>query len=142
MKGSKVLRKIGLDTHGLPIEVNVEKKLGFKSKADIENFGIENFDKKREIQLSEEEDDLIDVYVTCEIYTEYKGSFQAFNEPPEPDEIESRSVTKLSIDLFNKQGEKVKINVLGEYHFNEIFKRRQDCSPIDIEEEVIKYFEI
>ena len=43
MKGYRVLRKIGLDTHGLPIEVNVEKKLGFKSKADIESFGIENF---------------------------------------------------------------------------------------------------
>ncbi|MDD3452920.1 MAG: isoleucine--tRNA ligase [Bacilli bacterium] len=46
MKGYKVLRKIGLDTHGLPIEVNVEKKLGFKTKADIENFGIENFCKE------------------------------------------------------------------------------------------------
>ena len=43
MKGKKILRKIGLDTHGLPIEVNVEKKLGFKSKADIEAFGVENF---------------------------------------------------------------------------------------------------
>ena len=32
------LRKIGLDTHGLPIEVNVEKKLGFKNKSDIEKF--------------------------------------------------------------------------------------------------------
>ena len=46
MKGKKVLRKIGLDTHGLPIEVNVEKKLGFKTKADIEKFGIENFCKE------------------------------------------------------------------------------------------------
>ena len=46
MNGYRVLRKIGLDTHGLPIEVNVEKKLGFKSKADIENFGIENFCKE------------------------------------------------------------------------------------------------
>ena len=43
MQGYHVLRKIGLDTHGLPIEVNVEKKLGFSSKADIEKFGIENF---------------------------------------------------------------------------------------------------
>jgi len=43
MQGYKVVRKIGLDTHGLPIEVNVEKKLGFKSKADIEKFGVENF---------------------------------------------------------------------------------------------------
>ena len=46
MQGKRVLRKIGLDTHGLPIEVNVEKKLGFKTKADIEKFGIENFCKE------------------------------------------------------------------------------------------------
>lgn len=46
MQGYRVLRKIGLDTHGLPIEVNVEKKLGFKTKADIEQFGIENFCKE------------------------------------------------------------------------------------------------
>lgn len=46
MQGYRVLRKIGLDTHGLPIEVNVEKKLGFKSKADIEEFGVENFCKE------------------------------------------------------------------------------------------------
>lgn len=46
MRGYYVLRKIGLDTHGLPIEVNVEKKLGFKTKADIEKFGVENFCKE------------------------------------------------------------------------------------------------
>ena len=46
MNGKKVLRKIGLDTHGLPIEVNVEKKLGFSGKADIEKFGVENFCKE------------------------------------------------------------------------------------------------
>ena len=43
MNGYRVLRKIGLDTHGLPVEVNVEKKLGFSGKTDIENFGIGNF---------------------------------------------------------------------------------------------------
>ena len=46
MQGYRVLRKIGLDTHGLPIEVNVEKKLGFAGKADIEKFGVENFCKE------------------------------------------------------------------------------------------------
>ncbi len=46
MQGYRVLRKIGLDTHGLPIEVNVEKKLGFTRKSDIEGFGIENFCKE------------------------------------------------------------------------------------------------
>ena len=45
MKGKRVLRKVGWDTHGLPVEVNVEKKLGFTGKSDIEKFGIEKFNK-------------------------------------------------------------------------------------------------
>ena len=45
MKGYRVLRKVGWDTHGLPVEVNVEKKLGFSGKADIEKYGIEAFNK-------------------------------------------------------------------------------------------------
>ena len=43
MKGNRVLRKIGWDTHGLPVEVNVEKKLGFSGKNDIEKYGIKEF---------------------------------------------------------------------------------------------------
>lgn len=46
MKGYKVLRKVGWDTHGLPVEVQVEKELGFTSKGDIENYGIEAFNQK------------------------------------------------------------------------------------------------
>ena len=36
MKGYRVLRKVGWDTHGLPVEVQVEKELGFTGKGDIE----------------------------------------------------------------------------------------------------------
>ena len=46
MKGKKVLRKVGWDTHGLPVELAVEKELGFKNKTDIEKYGIEAFNKK------------------------------------------------------------------------------------------------
>ena len=46
MQGYKVLRKVGWDTHGLPVELAVEKELGFKSKTDIEKYGIEKFNKK------------------------------------------------------------------------------------------------
>ena len=46
MKGFRVIRKIGWDTHGLPVELEVEKELGFKSKADIEKYGIAEFNKK------------------------------------------------------------------------------------------------
>ncbi len=50
MQGYSVHRKVGWDTHGLPVEVEAEKELGFKSKKDIENYGIEPFNKKcREI---------------------------------------------------------------------------------------------
>ena len=46
MQGYKVLRKVGWDTHGLPVEVQVEKELGFSGKGDIEKYGIEPFNKK------------------------------------------------------------------------------------------------
>lgn len=46
MQGFQVLRKAGWDTHGLPVELEIEKKLGFKSKKDIENFGIEKFNEE------------------------------------------------------------------------------------------------
>ena len=46
MKGNKVLRKVGWDTHGLPVEVQVEKELNFNGKGDIEKYGIEKFNQK------------------------------------------------------------------------------------------------
>jgi len=46
MKGFFVERKAGWDTHGLPVELAVEKELGFQKKEDIEKFGIENFNQK------------------------------------------------------------------------------------------------
>ncbi|MDD5032839.1 MAG: class I tRNA ligase family protein [Candidatus Pacebacteria bacterium] len=46
MRGFRVLRKAGWDTHGLPVELEVEKKLGLKSKKDIEEYGIEKFNQK------------------------------------------------------------------------------------------------
>ena len=46
MKGMHVLRKAGWDTHGLPVELEIEKKLGLDGKKDIENYGIEPFIKQ------------------------------------------------------------------------------------------------
>ena len=43
MKGFRVLRKAGWDTHGLPVELKAEKELNLKSKRDIEQFGIVNY---------------------------------------------------------------------------------------------------
>ena len=43
MKGEFVPRKAGWDTHGLPVEIEVEKKLGLDGKEQIENYGVEPF---------------------------------------------------------------------------------------------------
>jgi isoleucyl-tRNA synthetase len=78
MRGYRVPRKAGWDTHGLPAELEVERELGFKSKADIENFGIEEFNRRcRENVFSYLKEwealteriafwlDLSDAYITC-----------------------------------------------------------------------------
>ena len=72
MQGYRIVRKIGLDTHGLPIEVNVQKKLGFKSKSDIEAFGVENFCKECNKATAENIDeinlltDMMGQFIDCE----------------------------------------------------------------------------
>jgi isoleucyl-tRNA synthetase len=45
MRGYHVSRRGGWDTHGLPVEIEVEKKLGFKNKRDIEEYGIGKFNE-------------------------------------------------------------------------------------------------
>ena len=45
MRGFHVARKAGWDTHGLPVEIEAEKKLGLKSKKEIEEYGVEAFNK-------------------------------------------------------------------------------------------------
>jgi isoleucyl-tRNA synthetase len=45
MQGFRVERKNGWDTHGLPVELEVEKQLGFKTKKDIEEYGIAKFNR-------------------------------------------------------------------------------------------------
>ncbi len=46
MNGYYVLRKGGWDTHGLPVEIEVEKELGLTSKRDIEEYGVARFNEK------------------------------------------------------------------------------------------------
>jgi isoleucyl-tRNA synthetase len=45
MRGDHVIRRGGWDTHGLPVEIEVEKKLGFNNKQQIEEFGIDKFNE-------------------------------------------------------------------------------------------------
>jgi isoleucyl-tRNA synthetase len=43
MQGYQVARKAGWDTHGLPVEIEVEEELGLKTRADVEEYGIEKY---------------------------------------------------------------------------------------------------
>jgi isoleucyl-tRNA synthetase len=45
MQGFHVSRRGGWDTHGLPVEIEVEKQLGFKNKQQIEEYGIDSFNE-------------------------------------------------------------------------------------------------
>jgi len=45
MRGDHVIRRGGWDTHGLPVEIEVEKKLGFNNKQQIEEYGIDKFNE-------------------------------------------------------------------------------------------------
>ncbi|MDD5779014.1 MAG: class I tRNA ligase family protein, partial [Candidatus Thermoplasmatota archaeon] len=46
MQGCYVERKAGWDTHGLPVEIEVEKSLGLETKQDVENYGIARFNQQ------------------------------------------------------------------------------------------------
>ncbi|MCW8814727.1 MAG: isoleucine--tRNA ligase [Chlorobium sp.] len=82
MQGYKVPRKAGWDTHGLPVEIAVEKKLGLKNKAQVEEYGADEFnDVARELVYHHIDDnregwgrltemmgywvDMDDPYITC-----------------------------------------------------------------------------
>ena len=79
MQGFQVHRKAGWDTHGLPVEIEVEKKLGIKHKDEIVDYGIEKFNALCRKSVFEYKDDwgkmteqigywvdLNDAYITCD----------------------------------------------------------------------------
>jgi len=81
MRGFWVERKAGWDTHGLPVEIQVEKELGLKNKKDIEKYGVAKFNQKCRESVWRHKDewekltqrigfwiDLRDPYITYENY--------------------------------------------------------------------------
>ena len=81
MNGFKVERKAGWDTHGLPVELQVEKELGISGKPEIEKYGIKEFNQKCQASVWKYKDewekltkrigfwvDLENPYVTYENY--------------------------------------------------------------------------
>ena len=74
MHGYKVLRKVGWDTHGLPVELQVEKELGFTGKKDIEKYGIAKFNEKCKESVWKNEKSFTDL-------TEKMGQFIDLKHP-------------------------------------------------------------
>jgi isoleucyl-tRNA synthetase len=79
MRGFQVHRKAGWDTHGLPVEIEVEKKLGLKHKGEIEQYGVAKFNAECRKSVFEYKDmwedltwrmgywiDMESPYITCE----------------------------------------------------------------------------
>ncbi len=82
LTGYQVHRKAGWDTHGLPVEMTLEKDLGFTQKSDIETYGVAEFNKRAKELINHHIDmdegwrsltrrmgywvDLNDAYITCE----------------------------------------------------------------------------
>ena len=79
MRGYQVHRKAGWDTHGLPVEIEVERRLGFQNKEEIEKYGIDRFNAECRKSVFEYKDvweeltrrmgywvDMDQPYVTCE----------------------------------------------------------------------------
>ncbi|MBI2024835.1 MAG: class I tRNA ligase family protein [Candidatus Harrisonbacteria bacterium] len=74
MRGFFVLRRAGWDTHGLPVELEVEKKLGIKTKQEIEKFGIVEFNTQAKMSVWAYKSD-------WEKLTERIGFWLDFNDP-------------------------------------------------------------
>lgn len=80
MKGFRVERRWGWDCHGLPAENMVEKKLGLKSKKDIEKIGVDVFNEaclRETSQIASEWEDVID---RVGRWVEFKGAYKTMDK--------------------------------------------------------------
>ncbi len=79
MQGYKVLRKVGWDTHGLPVELQVEKELGFTGKKDIEKYGIKEFNQKCKESVWKNEETFTDLTNKMGQFIDYKHPYVTYD---------------------------------------------------------------
>jgi len=85
MKGKQVIRKAGWDCHGLPVEIAVEKELGFKGKADIEKFGVAAFNEKCKESVQRHVDEFTDMTKRMGFWVDFDEAYWTMS----PEYIES-----------------------------------------------------
>ena len=85
MKGYHVPRMAGWDCHGLPVELAVEKQLGFTGKPDIERYGIAEFNAKCRAEVQRNVDQFTAMSERMGYWADYDNAYWTMN----PDYIES-----------------------------------------------------
>lgn len=96
MRGYHVDRKAGWDCHGLPVELAVEKELGFNGKKDIEAYGIAEFNAKCRESVTRHTDAFAELTTRMGFWTDLEGAYWTMN----PGYIES--VWWSLKEIFNK----------------------------------------
>ncbi|GAB2461967.1 isoleucine--tRNA ligase [Jatrophihabitans fulvus] len=85
MKGYHVPRQAGWDCHGLPVELAVEKELGFTGKSDIENYGIAEFNAACRENVQRHVDAFLGMSERMGYWADYEHAYWTMN----PDYVES-----------------------------------------------------
>ena len=85
MKGKQVIRKAGWDCHGLPVEIAVEKELGFTGKADIEKFGVAAFNDKCRESVQRHVDEFTDMTKRMGFWVDFDEAYWTMS----PEYVES-----------------------------------------------------
>jgi isoleucyl-tRNA synthetase len=80
-----VIRKAGWDCHGLPVEIAVEKELGFTGKADIEKFGVAAFNEKCKESVQRHVDEFTDMTKRMGFWVDFDEAYWTMS----PEYIES-----------------------------------------------------
>jgi len=78
MQGYRVERKAGWDTHGLPVEISIEKELGFTDKGAIETYGIEPFNQKCYESVRRYEREWVSASERLGFWLDYDGAYFTF----------------------------------------------------------------
>jgi len=79
MRGFFVSRRAGWDTHGLPVEIEVEKKLGLKSKQDIERYGVAKFNEATRQSVWQYKDDWEKLTERIGFWLDFKNAYITYD---------------------------------------------------------------
>ncbi|MFC4335813.1 isoleucine--tRNA ligase [Salininema proteolyticum] len=81
MRGRRVERRFGWDTHGLPAEVEAEKELGLNSKAEIEEYGMEKFNEVTRASVMKYSGEWVDYVTRTARWVDFDNDYKTLDLP-------------------------------------------------------------